>query len=153
MRLALAGATVLGLDFSDECIRVARERCPQCRFEVADFRDLDTRFGTFHGVFAAASIIHTSPDELPQVMGRIADVLEEGGHLLVVALDGHGLRESWPVVDGRELRRVIYLYRQEDLASASADLAPCGEPQLADELVQRGWRAHLFRLVKGVRPK
>ena len=148
MRLQSAGATVLGLDFSDECIRVARERCPQCRFEAADFRDLDTRFGKFHGVFAAASIIHVSPDELPGVMTRIANVLEEGGRLLAIVQDGRGLREHWPIVDGRKMRRIIYLYRQEDLASATADLLSYGELQLADELVWQQWRAHLFGLSK-----
>ena len=146
MRLASAGATVVGLDFSVECIRVAKERCPQCQFEVADFRDLDTRFGKFHGVFAAASIIHVSPDELPQAMGRIADVLEDGGHLLAIVQDGKGVRESWPVVAGRKIKRTVYLYRLDDLASAAADLAPCGELHLADELIQQHWRAHLFGL-------
>ena len=148
MRLHSAGATVLGLDFSDECIRVARKRCPQCRFEVGDFRDLDTRFGKFHGVFAAASIIHVSPDELPEVMTRIANVLEEGGRLLAIVQDGRGLREHWPIVDGRKMRRIIYLYRQTDIASATADLLSYGELQLADELVQQHWRAHLFGLSK-----
>jgi trans-aconitate methyltransferase len=42
MRLTSAGARVFGLDFSDECISVARQRCSQCQFEVADFRDLAT---------------------------------------------------------------------------------------------------------------
>jgi len=148
MRLASAGATVLGLDFSDECINVARKRCPQCRFELADFHDLDTRFGKFHGVFAAASIIHVAPDDLQQVMSCLADVLEERGHLLVIVQDGKGIREHWPVIKGRKMRRVIYLYHQEDLASAAADLVSCGELQLADELIQQHWRAHLFGRAK-----
>jgi 2-polyprenyl-3-methyl-5-hydroxy-6-metoxy-1,4-benzoquinol methylase len=144
MRLASAGATVVGLDFSDECIRVARTRCPQCRFEVGDFRDLDTRLGSFHGVFAAASLIHVSPAELPDVMARVAAILEEEGHLLAIFQEGEGVREHWPVVGGRKLRRVVHLYRHEDLAFAAADLRLCGELPLAEELVQRNWRAYLL---------
>jgi SAM-dependent methyltransferase len=128
MRLAAAGAHVLGLDFSE------------------DFRDLDTRFGSFHGVFAAASIIHVPPDDLQQVLSRVAGVLEDGGYFLAIVQDGEGVRECWPVVDGQKLRRTVYLYRQEDLASASAFLVSCGELELANELVEQDWRAYLFRL-------
>jgi trans-aconitate methyltransferase len=144
MRLASAGASVLGLDLSDECIRVARERCPQCQFAVGDFRDLDMRFGTFQGVFAAASIIHVCPQELAALMGRIANILDGRGRLLAIVQDGDGSREHWPVIDGRKLKRTIYLYDQESLASATTHLEPLGELSLADELVQRHWRAHLF---------
>lgn len=41
MRLASTGAKVVGIDYSEKCIQIARERCPQCRFEVMDFRFLD----------------------------------------------------------------------------------------------------------------
>ncbi|MFC2095580.1 class I SAM-dependent methyltransferase [Candidatus Bipolaricaulota bacterium] len=146
MRLASAGARVLGLDFSEGCINLARKRCPQCQFEVADFRTLDTRFGKFHGVFAAASIIHVSPDDLANVMDRIAGVLKNAGHLLAILQDGHGVRERWPIVDGQMIRRIVYLHRHADLASASTTLVSCRELELADELVEQDWRAHLFRL-------
>ena len=151
MRLASAGAKVFGVDFSDECIRIARERCPQCRFGVMDFRQLDTSFGRFHGVFAAGSIIHVSPDELPQVMSRIASVLEDGGRLLALVQDGEGSREHRHVIGGHEFRRIVYLYRPHDLATATSHLTVCGEVHLADELFKQGWRAHLLGLRNGVR--
>ena len=91
MRMASTGANVIGVDFSSECIRVARERCPQCRFEVLDFRQLDQRFGQFDGVFAAGSLIHIRPEEMPDVMHRIAAVLCEDGYLMAIVQDGEGL--------------------------------------------------------------
>jgi len=146
MRLRLAGARVLGLDFSEECIKVARSRCPQCHFEIADFRELDMRFGQFDGVFAAGSLIHIPHDGLGAVMDRMARVLRSYGCILVIVRDGEGVRESWPVVDGKKTHRVTYLYRHDDLASASKDLIPCGELELDDSLSNQGWRAHLFRV-------
>lgn len=56
MRLAKTGAQVLGIDYSEECIKVAKQRNPYCRFEVFDFRYLDQRYGHFNGVFASASL-------------------------------------------------------------------------------------------------
>lgn len=146
MRLASEGAKVLGLDYSRESIRIARERCPECTFEVADFRALDLRHGTFHGVWAAASLIHIGPDELPPLMERIADVLEAGGYLLAIVREGQGTRVIWPVVDGQKLKRVLYLHRAGDLASATSKLAYCCELQLPAGQIDEGWRAHLLAL-------
>ena len=147
LRLASEGATVLGLDYSPESIRIARERCPECGFELADFRALDGRFGTFHGVWAAGSLIHIRPDELLPLLDRIADVLEAGGYLLAIVREGQGTRVLWPVVDGQKLKRVIYLHRAQDLASATLKLVYRHELQLPAEQIDQGWRAHLLALV------
>jgi len=81
MRLASAGAEVTRIDFSYECIKIARERCPQCQFELMDFRKLDSRFGKFDGIFASGSLIHTKPADLPNVLKRVAGALDEGGNI------------------------------------------------------------------------
>ena len=147
MRLASERATVLGLDYSSESIRIARGRCPQCSFELADFRALDRRFGTFHGVWAAASLIHIRPDELSPLLERIADVLEPGGYLLAIVREGQGTRVLWPEVAGQKLKRVLYLYQAQDLAIATPRLAYCQELQLPPEQIDQGWRAHVLALV------
>jgi SAM-dependent methyltransferase len=148
MRMASTGAQVIGVDFSTECIRVAQERCPQCRFEVMDFRQLDGRFGRFDGVFACASLIHIGPEELPNVLDRIVDVLKDEGALLAIVRHGQGFRERWPVVKGQKMRRVIYFYSKEDLASAAAHLNFVREGYLAPELVEQGWRSYIFKVGK-----
>ena len=78
-RLASTGADVTGVDYSSECIRVAKERCPECKFEVMDFRDLDDSLGHFDGVFASGSLIHLNSDELPDAINRIMGILEDNG--------------------------------------------------------------------------
>jgi SAM-dependent methyltransferase len=148
MRLASTGAQVIGVDFSTECIKVARERCPQCQFEVMDFRQLDGRFGQFDGVFACASLIHIEPGELPDVLEGIADVLKDKGYLLAIVRDGRGIRQSWPVVNGQEIRRVIHLYTRENLVSAASRFSFVREGYLALELLEGGWRSYVFRVDK-----
>jgi SAM-dependent methyltransferase len=144
MRMASEGATVLGLDYSPESIQIARQRCPQCTFELADFRGLDGRFGTFHGVWAAGSLIHIRPDELSPLLGRIADVLEAGGIMLAIVREGEGTRVLWPEVDGQKLKRVLYLHRAQDLALTTPKLAYLRDLQLPEEQTEQGWRAHLL---------
>ena len=149
MRLERAGAEVLGVDFSSENIRIARERCPQCRFAECDFRQLDDRWGTFDGVFAAASLIHITPAELPDVSRRIASLLIDGGKLLAIVRDGEGIDESWPEVDGRRLRRVLHLYTQEALEGLMVSFRFVREGYLASELEKEGWRCYVFEVTRG----
>ncbi len=149
MRLASRGAEVIGVNFSTECIRVARERCPQCQFEVMDFRQLDKRLGEFDGVFACASFIHIEPEELPDVMERVADVLKDEGHLMAIVRDGEGIRETWREVVGRKLRRVVYLYSREDLITAARRFEFVREGHLVSELIEDGWRSYIFRIKGG----
>jgi cyclopropane fatty-acyl-phospholipid synthase-like methyltransferase len=145
MRLASAGADVVGLDFSAESIRIARERCGQCRFELRDFRELDDRYGTVDGVFAAGSIIHIAPGEWADLAARIAAVLRPEGRLLVVVKDGEGTLTRCEAVGGREIRREIYLYSRQALAAATDVLEYVGDSILDQDLVDRGWRGYYFR--------
>lgn len=150
MRLHAAGADVVGVDFSAESIRIARERCPQCRFFELDFRRLDDRWGTFDGVFASASLIHISPEEFSAVLEGIARLLDDQGKLMAIVRDGEGMRESRPEVDGRALRRVIYLYSKERLESlASSSFRAVREGYLAPEVFDDGWRCYILEKAPG----
>lgn len=115
MRIAQTGADVVGVDFSEECIRIARARCTQCRFEVMDFRVLDDRYGRFDGVFAAGLLPHLAPGEFSMVLNKIKNILTGNGHAAIIIVDGEGLSEKFSSleVDGRVLNRTFYLYKKE----------------------------------------
>jgi 2-polyprenyl-3-methyl-5-hydroxy-6-metoxy-1,4-benzoquinol methylase len=147
LRLASTGAQVIGVDFSTECIRISKERCPQCQFEAMDFKQLDgERLGKFDGVFACASLIHIGPEELPDVLEKVASVLTEDGHLVAIVRDGEGIRETWPVVDGRKMRRIVYLYSKESLILSTPRFSYVRRGYLATELVERGWQSYIFKV-------
>jgi SAM-dependent methyltransferase len=152
-RLASIGARVVGVDYSEEGIRIARERTPECLFEVLDFRHLDARFGVFDGVFACASLIHISPEELPDVLWRIANVLKPGGYLLTIVRSGEGIRETWPVVEGEKLRRVVYRYTRAHLEAAAPQFVFVRDgyldrTQLESEQIDPDWSCYIFRLIE-----
>ncbi len=147
MRLSAAGAEVMGIDFSRKCIEIARERCPQCKFELTDFRELDDRFGKFDGVFASGSIIHIKPIELSNVLQKVAEVLDEKGYLEVILQDGTGTREILTIIDRRKLNRIIYLYNKSTLISfcSKNGLAFIKKGYLNPILVDKGWRCYIFQ--------
>lgn len=146
-RLASAGAEVVGVDYSEQSIAIARRRTPECRFEVLDFREMTTDLGFFDGVFASASLIHILPDDLGGVFERVARVLRPGGYLLALVKEGQGIRETWPVINGERMRRILYLYTPDVLDAASPELAYQRDMVLAGTLYDEGWRAHLFQSV------
>jgi len=146
MRMASMAAEVIGVDFSTECIRVARERCPQCRFEVLDFRQLDGRFGQFDGVFAAGSLIHIQPQEMPGVMRRTAASVREDGYMMAIVRDGEGVWESQRTVEGQELKRLVYLYTKQALLTAAPQFSHVCEGYLAPSLMDDGWRCQVLQV-------
>jgi len=146
MRLTKAGAHVVGVDFSQESIRIARERWPEAHFELMDFRHLDReKLGIFDGVFACASLIHISPGELPDVWEQVRGILTMDGLVVVIVREGAGSWERWPVIDGKKLHRVIYLYTKESLSAAASGFKYIKAGFLAQDPLEKGWRSHIFQ--------
>ena len=147
MRMEAKGAKVLGIDFCEDNIRIARERCPKCRFELMDFRQLDNRYGSFDGIFASASIIHIRPEELDELMHRLSGVLNKNGYLLVMARDGEGLKDgSLTLEDGTRLNRSIYFYTKEAITKSAekAGMSFIREGYLDKDIYSYGWRSYIF---------
>ena len=148
MRLTKAGARVVGVDFSQESIRVAKERCPEAQFELLDFRLLDPgSLGVFDGVFACASLIHISPPDLPGVWEQVRGILARDGLVVVIVREGEGFWERWPVIDGKKLHRVIHLYTKETLSAAASGFKYIKPGYLAQDPLEKGWRSHIFQRV------
>jgi len=148
MRLMQAGAQeVVGVDFSEESIRIAKERCPQARFELMDFRQLDSqKLDTFDGIFACASLIHIKQEELPNLFQQMCSVLKENGFVIAIVRDGDGMWEGWPEVDGQKIKRVVYLHSKDTLTAAASGFKNVKQGYLAPELIEHGWRSHIFQM-------
>ena len=149
MRLTSAGAEVVGIDFSPECIRIARQRCPECRFEVMDFYTLDKTFGIFDGIFASGSLIHAEHDKVEAVIKDAAGLLRNNGCFLMIVQEGQGLKDKWNdfKIKGEKLRRPVYCYTKDSLIdiSRSAKLQFLKEGYLDKSLIAQGWRNYIFK--------
>lgn len=77
------GLQVSGIDLSPAMVAVARTTYPHLRFDEGSMTALDFDDGALSGVVAWYSIIHTPPEQLPQVFAELARVLAPGGHLLL----------------------------------------------------------------------
>jgi trans-aconitate methyltransferase len=84
--LAARGADVVGVDIDDSLLTRARERHPQLRFEKRDINTLDVAaLGRFDGIWS--SFVAAYFADLPAFVGRLRDLIEDGGWVALVEID------------------------------------------------------------------
>ena len=147
MRLSSLGADVVGIDFSEESIRVAREHFPDVKFIVQDFRYLNASIGSFDGVFACASLIHNEKRELPIIFEGIKQILKPNGYIMVVLRDGNGVLER-PYKNGNEdLIRRIFLHTKEDFSAIAIrhGFKFVSECEIEDNVDEYRWKCYVYQ--------
>jgi ubiquinone/menaquinone biosynthesis C-methylase UbiE len=82
------GIPVLGVDISDDCIKLARENNPLMRFERCDMGELPFEDETFDGIIAYYSIIDTPKIHAGRFFREFHRTLKPGGRLLVTVKAG-----------------------------------------------------------------
>jgi ubiquinone/menaquinone biosynthesis C-methylase UbiE len=88
---------VVGVDISEEQLRLARAEVPEARLVQADFAELDFPTESFDAVTAFYSIVHVPRAEHPALLRKILAWLKPGG-LFVASLShagGDDRTEKW----------------------------------------------------------
>ncbi|MCQ1956008.1 class I SAM-dependent methyltransferase [Arthrobacter sp. zg-Y826] len=119
---ALVPVAIQGCDISEGMVRQARKAHPQRRFEVAAISSLPYADGSFHGVLAWYSIIHTPAAALPEVFAEFRRILRPGGRLLLGFQAGLGPRRITKAY-GQEMELTAYLH---DIPKTAALLEGAG---------------------------
>lgn len=94
--LADAGAEASGIDLVPEMVEEARRRFPQATYDVGDLRHL-MRPATADGwgaVLAWYGLVHTTPEEMPEVLAALARPLRAGGWLVYAGHAGAAVRST-----------------------------------------------------------
>lgn len=144
MRLHALGAEVIGLDFSEASIAIARERNPGLTFLVGDMLSDYSGLGPVDAIVCIAGLVHLPVERLRTAFERMNDVLKPGGWALFVVRDGTGrqAKSSDMIVDGECYDRAFYAHTLEELVRESAGIfafeqeIPDQEPSL--------WRNYVF---------
>jgi SAM-dependent methyltransferase len=82
-RLVDAGHDVTGIDISDGMLALARRDVPEAEFVHLDAMELDHSMGDFSAIVAFFSLLMLPRTDIPDVLDRIHDNLEPGGHFLL----------------------------------------------------------------------
>lgn len=81
---AAAGATVVGIDYAHEMVRLARDQVADATFTVSDIRDFATA-RRFDIIWSNAVLHHLCESELDNVFCKLFGLLRPGGVLCVIA--------------------------------------------------------------------
>ena len=114
------GLDVLGVDFSDKCIEIAKRETPRGNFIVVDIMDnLKNINGTFDGLFAQASLLHISKKEIENVLKKLLTKLKDGGYFYIALKEKKiGRKDEEIVVDndyGYEYERFFSYFTMDEI--------------------------------------
>lgn len=145
MRMQKLGANVIGLDFSEESIRIAKERNPNIQFVVDNMLNDYSYLGKFDGCAVIAGLIHLPNEKLSKAFEQIDKILYDDGFLFVAVKDGNGknLKSSYTTIDGEDYDRDFYLHTLEELK-----LYSLGKFDLVKELLidkESSWKYYIFK--------
>ncbi len=85
--LLKAGHTVVGIDISNEQIKLARKKCPEGEYQVGDIRELREGEYKAEAVVSFYTIFHISRDKQAGILKIMASYLVSGGWLLITMGD------------------------------------------------------------------
>ncbi len=110
MRLFNLGAEVVGLDFSQESINIARKQNPDIQFYIGDMLEDFTFVGSVDGIIVIAGFVHLPNEKLEQAFKNSSQVIKDSGLMLVLVRDGTGKNDksSYAVVEGVKYDRDFY---------------------------------------------
>lgn len=118
-QLVDAGHDVVGIDISEEMIRIARREVPGADFRVLDIADLESEdLGTFDGVAAFFSLLMLPRDEIPVALRMVHRLLRPGGLLTLSMVEADLDACAIPFL-GNNVRVSGYL--REDLRTVVQD--------------------------------
>lgn len=77
------GFDVVGLDFSQEMLKIAKKAAPEVEFIQQDLTANLMSLGMFDGVWAMASLLHLDETEFKDTLVQIKEILEPGAPLFL----------------------------------------------------------------------
>lgn len=92
------GFFVIGIDFSDTMLQLARNRAPAVSFQKMDMRKLKFADESFDGIWSSFSLIHIPKKDVKKVLKECKRVLKPGGIMFISTSLGEGkegLQEEW----------------------------------------------------------
>jgi 2-polyprenyl-3-methyl-5-hydroxy-6-metoxy-1,4-benzoquinol methylase len=77
------GLKILGIDFSDKLIEIAKREVPEANFLVHDFNDAESINHTFDGIFMQAVLLHVPKKEVNHVLQGLSKKLKKDGYIYI----------------------------------------------------------------------
>lgn len=142
MRLKNLGAEVVGLDYSEKELDIAREKNPDIKFHERDMLASYKDLGFFDGIACIAGIVHLEESELEKAFKNMAEVLKIGGYLLLVFREGTEVKNTTIYNEVEYNRNFVYHLREKVFEAMK------GSFEFVEELTpQDTWKYLIYKRV------
>lgn len=84
------GFSVLGVDYSQNMLDLAKANAPLADFQLMDIETAAFSEASFDGVWACCSLLHIQKKNLPAVLEHIHTALKQNGHFYLALKKGMG---------------------------------------------------------------
>lgn len=90
------GLKVVGIDFSEKMIEIAKREVPEGKFLLLDLGDADKLSYTFDGIFMQAVLLHVPKKEASNKLEKLVKKLKKGGYFYIAVKEKqpHGIEEE-----------------------------------------------------------
>lgn len=137
---------MVGIDFSEESLKIARERNPDITFYNDNLLNDYSYIGKVDAIIVIAGLVHIETDQLRQAFSRMHDVVKENGGLFITIREGKGKlpERSLAAVDGEEYDRNFIAHTLDELVDAADGLFTFVQEVGYDGTV---WRNYIFKSI------
>lgn len=94
MRLSKLGASVVGIDISEEELKIARDRNPSIEFYNKNILQSYADLGEFDGLICVAGLVHIEESQLTLAFSHMYEILKNNSYILIVVKDGCEIKET-----------------------------------------------------------
>lgn len=107
------GFEVVGVDFSDKLLDIAKEKAPGIQFVQQDVRDLQFPDASFDGIYASAVLLHLKREEVKPVLEKFYAMLKPNGILGIQVKEGEGEGVVKETLSDGKARYFMYFGKEE----------------------------------------
>jgi ubiquinone/menaquinone biosynthesis C-methylase UbiE len=142
--LAKSGFAVIGIDFSENMFRLARENVPKAEFVKKEMTKLDFPADSFDGVIAFYSIIHVPREKHSSLFDSFRRILKPEGIMLVCLGP-----DEWEAID--EYLGTTMFWSQYSPEKSLQLVKDAGFQVVCDQILVRGGEKHYWILARNSR--
>lgn len=77
------GFKVLGIDFSEKMIEIAKNKVPEGSFLTLDLKDINKLKDSFDAIYMKAVLLHIPKRDVGEKLENVAKLLKKGGYLYI----------------------------------------------------------------------
>lgn len=120
------GFNVIGIDFSEKMIEIAKRETPEGDFRIMDVSDLSGLIQEFDGILAHAILLHFPKKEAMDILKNLKNKLKPGGYLSIAVKEVRPDREEEQIVKENdyncEYQRFFSYYTLDEIKNYLKDL-------------------------------